>query len=74
MPTDQKVTGLSPVGVTKKINHLQRCRWFFILWRVHNLDTTSEILHRGESLSEQGNHNFYYLCLVSIFQRGTAVG
>ena len=29
MPTDQKVTGLSPVGVTLKINHLQQCRWFF---------------------------------------------
>ena len=34
MPTDQKVTGLSPVGVTLKINHLQQCRWFFrVLFR-----------------------------------------
>jgi len=24
-------------------------------------------LHRGESLSEQENHNFYYLCLTGIF-------
>ena len=26
MPTDQKVTGLSPVGVTLKITRLQRCK------------------------------------------------
>ena len=30
MPTDQKVTGLSPVGVTLKINLLQQCKRFFV--------------------------------------------
>jgi len=53
MPTDQKVTGLSPVGVTLKINHLQQCRWFFIFDPVHNLNTTWPILIRLRSSTSQ---------------------
>ena len=52
MPTDQKVTGLSPVGVTLKTSHLQRCRWLVCFWSdtqfTHNLRLIAAVRVRGD--------------------------